>query len=166
MDPKVVEEYQHRKATLQQEVEQLQQQLLDLKSKRKALPRHVPLSALPTEQRFKRLATESKHFIDTIKMLSYRAETAMAHILRERLQREDDTRALLCSIYKTDVDLLPDVHKGTLTIRLHHLANHCEDTAARHLCAELNATETVFPGTKLRLIYELVSTNNPADQEV
>ena len=32
------------------------------------------------------------------------------------------------------------------------------DQAVRHLCAELNATEILFPGTELRLIYELVST--------
>jgi hypothetical protein len=27
-------------------------------------------------------------------------------------------------------------------------------------CAELNTTETLFPGTKLRLIYDLVSSKN------
>ena len=27
----------------------------------------------------------------------------------------------------------------------------------RHLCTELNETETIFPGTKLRLVYKLVS---------
>jgi len=34
------------------------------------------------------------------------------------------------------------------------------DLAVRHLCAELNATETLFPGTELRLIYELVASQN------
>ena len=46
----------------------------------------------------------------------------------------------------------------TLTIRLHPPANNSSDQAVRHLCDELNCTETVFPGTELRLIYELVSS--------
>jgi hypothetical protein len=36
----------------------------------------------------------------------------------------------------------------------------------RHLCKELTATETVFPETNLRLIYELGSKHIPGDQEV
>jgi hypothetical protein len=31
------------------------------------------------------------------------------------------------------------------------------DEAVRHLCDELNATETLFPGTDLRLIYKVGS---------
>lgn len=34
-----------------------------------------------------------------------------------------------------------------------------------HLCTELNATETVYPGTNLRMIYELVTSKNPGDKE-
>ena len=41
------------------------------------------------------------------------------------------------------------------------LANTSSDLAVRHLCAELNTTETLFPGTELRLIYDLVSSKNP-----
>jgi hypothetical protein len=33
------------------------------------------------------------------------------------------------------------------------------------LCKELNETETVYPGTKLRLVYELVSSRIPGNQE-
>jgi hypothetical protein len=50
---------------------------------------------------------------------------------------------------------------SALTIRLHPLANSSSDMAVRHLCDEINATETLFPGTDLRLIYELVSTQSP-----
>jgi hypothetical protein len=35
------------------------------------------------------LSTQSKHLIDTIKMVAYRAETAMAAILREHLAYPD-----------------------------------------------------------------------------
>ncbi|HME22133.1 MAG TPA: hypothetical protein VKI44_12480, partial [Acetobacteraceae bacterium] len=108
-----------------------------------------------------RLSTQSKHLVDTIKMIAYRAETAMVQIVRQKMTRRDDARSLLRAIYNTEVDLLPDLPAKTLTIRLHPLANRSSDHALRHLCDHLNATETLFPGTDLRLIYELVSMQSP-----
>ncbi len=109
------------------------------------------------QERFKQLSTQSKHLIDTIKMVAYRAETAMAQMAREKLHREEDARSLLRALYSTEADLLPDENASTLTVRVHHQANHCADEAIRYLCMELNQTETIFPGTNLRLVYELVS---------
>jgi hypothetical protein len=40
---------------------------------------------------------------------------------------------------------------------LHHSANAAIDRAIAQLCEELNATETVFPRTKLRLVLTLGS---------
>jgi hypothetical protein len=111
---------------------------------------------LPEADRFSRLLPERKHFIDTIKMISYRAETAMASLLEPKLARSDnDARALLRQIYNTEVDLLPDLQAKTLTVRLHHLTQAAHDATLRHLCDQLNATETMFPETDLRLIYQV-----------
>jgi hypothetical protein len=44
-----------------------------------------------------------------------------------------------------------------LTVCLHHLTQAVHDQALRHLCDELNATETIFPGMDLRLIYKIGS---------
>ncbi len=82
----------------------------------------------------------------------------MVQIAREKMSREDDARSLMRSLYRTEADLLPDENAGTLTVRVHHQANRSADEVIRHLCTELNQTETVFPGTNLRLIYELIST--------
>lgn len=161
IEPPAVEAFERRKAALRDSIMQRQQDLVMLKAQRKATPRHITVKELPEAQRFERLSTQSKHFIDTIKMIAYRAETAMAQVLRETMSRHDDARSLLCAIYRSDADLLPDVQRKTLTVRLHPLANQSSDAAVRHLCAELNATETIFPGTDLRLIYELVSAQNP-----
>ena len=96
-------------------------------------------------------------------MVAYRAETAMANILRETLiTRVDEARTLLCSIYKTEADLVPDYKNKTLTVRLHHLAQQRSDNAAALLCAELTETQTVFPRTGLRMIFELGKTKIPA----
>jgi len=155
-----VEAYTRRKSELQEAITGLQKEIDELKAQRKATQRHIPFKELPPEARFDRLSTQSKHLIDTIKMIAYRAETAMVQIVRQKMARHDDARSLLRAIYSTEVDLIPDLQAKTLTIRLHPLANTSSDEALRHLCAELDATETLFPGTELRLIYELVSSEN------
>jgi hypothetical protein len=151
--------YPQKKAQLQEEIEHLGKQLDQIKQQRKQTAHHVTVGELPEAERFSRLLPERKHFLDTIKLISYRAETNMASLLRESLSREDDTRALLRQIYRTEADLLPDADHKTLTVRLHHLtqAAAAHDQALLHLCDELNATETIFPGTDLRLIYKLGS---------
>jgi hypothetical protein len=91
-------------------------------------------------------------------MIAYRAETAMVNIIRKTMRRGvDDGRSLLRAIYQTEVDLIPNEKDKTLTVKLHHLANHCSDVVVQDLCEELNTTETIFPGTELRLIYKLGS---------
>ena len=52
-----------------------------------------------------------KHLLDTIKMIAYRAETAMAVLVREHMARTDDARALLRELYRSEADLLPDEKK-------------------------------------------------------
>ncbi len=158
IETKKVEAFTQRKSDLQEDIEHLRKQAEELKALRKATKRHVTYDQLPKGAQFDRLSTQSKHLIDTIKMVAYRAETAMAQILRQKMTRHDDARSLLRAVYNTEVDMNPDMHAKTLTIRLHPLANNSSDQAVRHLCDELNCTETVFPGTELRLIYELVSS--------
>jgi len=158
IEPKHVEPFLRRKAALQEEIETLQHDLDALKAKRKGTPHHITLDELPEEARFRQLSTQSKHLVDTIKMIAYRAETAMANSLREYLKRPDEARRLLRALYTTEADLLPDPEAGTLTVRLHHGANAATDQVIEKLCEELNATETVFPRTNLRLVLKLGST--------
>ena len=158
IEPRTVEAFTQRKSELRDSITLLQIEVDDLKAQRRATKRHIPYKELSPQARFDRLSTQSKHFIDTIKMIAYRAETAMTQILRQHMTRHDDVRSLLRAIYSTETDILPDMQAKTLTIRLHPLANSSSDHAVRHLCAELNATETLFPGTNLQLIYESVSS--------
>jgi transposase-like protein len=152
-----VRHYEQQQGELQERIEQLQPVLDQLKQRRKQTPHHIPVQDLPEPDRFTRLRTERKYFLDTIKMIAYRAETSMAATVREKLKRSDDARALLRQIYHTEVDLIPDLEAKVLTVRLHHLTQAAHDTAVRYLCEELTATETVFPGTDLRLVYKLGS---------
>jgi hypothetical protein len=153
--PQQVEAYQRKKGQLQQAVEERRQQIEQLKAQRKALPKHIEIKDLPDKDRFHRLRSEKKHFIDTIKLVAYRAETALAQLAREKIKRLDDARSLIRQVFRTEVDLIPDQQNKTLTVRLHPMTTQAHDEVVRHICAELTATETVFPGSDLRLIYEI-----------
>ena len=152
---KKLTEYECRKAGLLEELQRREAGVDALKAQRKQVPRHIQVSELPEEERFRRLRVAGKHLVDTIKMIAYRAETTLVQIVRERMSRTDDGRQLVASLFQTAADLHPDDSSGTLTVRLHHLANHAHDEVIRHLCVELNATDIHFPGTNLRLVYEL-----------
>ena len=158
IEPQHVEPFVRRKAALQEQIETLQQELDTLKAKRKQTPHHISVDELPEAARFRQLSTQSKHLVDTIKMIAYRAETAMANSVREHLTRPDEARRLLRALYTSEADLLPDPEAGTLTVRLHHAANAATDQVIEKLCEELNATETIFPRTKLRLVLKLGAT--------
>ncbi len=153
-----LQDFQLRKAQMREEIEGLDRQIDQLKQARKNTPHHIPAKLLPEQDRFTRLRTERKHFVDTIKMIAYRAESSMASLLREHIARPDDARALLRQIFDTEADLTPDMTSSTLTVRLHHLTQAAHDQAIEKLLAELNATQTIFPGTRLKLVFKLGST--------
>ncbi|MCP4390429.1 MAG: hypothetical protein GY802_19195, partial [Gammaproteobacteria bacterium] len=108
IEPKKVQAFEQKKAALQEQIEALTKELDELKAQRKAVKHHITMAELPEAERFKQLSTQSKHLIDTIKMVAYRAETAMVQIVREKMHREDDARSLLRALYSTEADLLPD----------------------------------------------------------
>src|SRR5438309_853463 len=118
-----MQSYLQRKGQLQEQIQHLDLEIDGLKQQRKNTEHHIPVKSLPEEDRFTRLRTERKHFVDTIKMIAYRAETSLASLLREHLVRSDDARALLRQIFQNEVDLLPDSKTNTLTVRLHHFTH-------------------------------------------
>jgi len=161
-----VHQYERQKGQWQEQIHNLDLEMDTLKRQRKQTPHHIPVKDLPEEDRFTRLRTERKHFVDTLKMIAYRAETSLASLLREHLARSDDARALLRQIFNNEVDLVPDSAAHTLTVRLHHLTQAAHDKAIAQLCIVLNETRTVFPATNLTLIFEIGSSGIPRGQEV
>jgi hypothetical protein len=154
-EPPELEAWQQHQARLHATLTTRETHLAELKEKRKNTPRHVALKDLPQDQQFPRLRTERKHFVDTIKLIAYRAETALVSTIREALARHDDGRALVRELLRTTADLYPDLAAKTLTVQLQPLTSRLQDAAIRHLAEELTATETLFPGTDLRLVFRL-----------
>ena len=161
IEAKHVEKFANEKAKLYEEIAVTKAGLCQLKAKRKETPRHITIAELPKDKRFLQLSTHSKHLLDTIKMIGYRAETAMVNAVRENMTRLDDARSLLRSIYAQTIDIFVDQDKKELQVRLHNAANPASDKTIEALCQELTATETCFPGTDLKLVYGLVSKQIP-----
>lgn len=154
IEPKKVDAFEKKKASLLEEIVSFQEEVKRLKLKRSETGKHIEIGELAEQERFSKLATHAKHLIDTVKMVAYRTETAIVNVLREKMARLDDARQLAVSVFQSEADLLPDYQQQTLTVRLHRLANHSNDQAIENLCNELNETDTEFPGTKLRMIFK------------
>jgi prepilin-type processing-associated H-X9-DG protein len=151
--------YERDKVKLQEQIEHLQRKIEDLKKERSTIPAHVTIKDLPDEERFDRLSTESKHLVDTIKLIAYRAESAMASAIKEHIGNKDEARRIVQRICTAEGDIIPDKVLKTLTVRLHHQTCLSQDRAVKKLCEELNETETLFPGTDLKLVFELSTTS-------
>lgn len=167
--------WEKQKAELVEAIGQLERELAGITDRLKTTPSHLAWGELPAEEKFERLAPGRKQLVDTVKLVAYRAETAMASIVRESLARTDDARSLLRDLFRSEADLEPDVEREVLRVHVHPMSNPRSNRAIAHLMDHLNAAEFTYPGTSLRLIYSLAGQNetaesvpsqNPADQEV
>lgn len=165
IEEKKIKDYVQKKSELKETLESMQKEIEELKAERKGIDKHINFSQLPENAQFKRLKKSGKQFIDTIKMIAYRAETAMANILRGYITKKDEARALIRQIFMTDADIVPDEEQGTLSIKLHNMTNPRNNQYVQKLCDILNESETIFPGTEMRMVYSMVSIQNPGDQE-
>jgi len=160
-----VQEYVQKKSKLAEFIETLQKEVEVLKTQRKEIDKHIQFSQLPKDEQFKVLKKSGKQFIDTIKMIAYRAETAMVNILREYIGKKDEARTLVRQIFMADADIEPDEKQGILKVKLHNMTNPRNNHYVQQLCKVLTESETIFPATNLRLVYDMVSNPNPAGQE-
>jgi hypothetical protein len=154
-----VAKWRIQKADLVEEIEQIEHNLEQLKIQLQKTPGHIDWHDLEQEQKFEKLKPSRKHLTDTIKMSAYRAETAMVNIVREKLARWDDARALIVNLCKTEADILPDPKAGVLTIQIHNMANLRSNQAIEHLLQNLNDTSFNYPGTNMRLHYRMASSS-------
>ena len=153
--------YQRRKAQLKESVDELLGQVNKAKEERQALTQKVMVRDLPPNEKIKRLLPSRKQFMDTVKMIAYRAETALCGILKNGLGRNADARPLAKDIFRMEANLRPAPDRGRLFVELHRMSNPQADRAVAQLLEQLNQEECVYPGTNLILEYKQVSTQNP-----
>ena len=96
-----------------------------------------------------------KQLIDTVRMVAYRAETAMAGILRSKTVDTAAARQLLIDLFPTEADILPDKDKKILCVRIHGASRPAANRLLDKLLTRLNESEIIYPGTNMRMYYEL-----------
>ena len=109
---------------------------------------------------YNKLKTESKPLRNVIEMICYRAETTVASLIVPYLIRHtEEKRMSIKQITASNVAIISDYEDKTLTVRLHSLSALRFNTTAHHLTQLPNETETVFPGSYLRLTFETTAVS-------
>jgi len=145
-----------KKAESVEALQAVQAELKQLRLERKETPKKVRIDSLPENQRPTELLPLSKMLSDTVKMIAYRAETAMVALLRRHLAKEAEARALVRELFVSCADIQPDDVANTLTIKVHRMANPAHDKAVAALLGDLTLQAFCHPETGAKMIYALV----------
>jgi len=141
-------------SAVHRKIEVLQQQEFELKALYEKTPPKVPLKATLDNETAYRLKNEKKHLTDNIKMVAYQAETDLLALIRSDYARSDDEgRTFIQSALKSSGDL--EVTNDELRVSLNPLSSPHRSKVVKTLCEKLNTLNTVFPGSKLRLVYNV-----------
>jgi len=151
------EKWVSKKAGLLEQIEQYESELIGLKIKIKKEPKHITWIELDEKNKFYRLLPGRKRLMDTVRMIAYRAETAMAGLLKNPTVDMAAARRLLQDLYVTEADILPQPEDNLLNVRVHSASRPAANTSLMQLFEEINAAEICYPGTEMCLNYELVS---------
>ncbi|MGH9071017.1 MAG: putative transposase, partial [Acidimicrobiales bacterium] len=117
-----------------------------------AVPARVPLGDIHPDAVLAH--PERKRITDVIRMATYNANSALARALRPHYRRADDeAHSLLRETFRASGDL--EIVGDELHVRLDGLSAPRRSRAIAALCEELNATQTCYPGTGLRLVYSV-----------
>jgi transposase len=154
-----------KKADLLEEIENFEYQLKELKTKLKDTSKHITWGQLDEKDKFLRLLPGRKRLMDTIRMIAYRAETAMVGLITGPTVDSSDARRLLQDLFVTEADIQPEPENQQLNIRVHSASRPAANRALAQLFEHLNNAEVKYPGTEMRLVYELGGYTAPNSAE-
>lgn len=143
-----------KQAALKEKIEELQVQVKEKIDELSQTPAKIRLADMPDTTRYNRLKKESKMFMNIIKMIAYRSETTLVNLIRPFYNNDEkDGRQIIQTILSSNANLQPDYQNNILNITIHSQATPRANKALKHLCEELNQTETIYPQTKLKLVF-------------
>jgi hypothetical protein len=155
-DREKYERWVQKKSELLEEVEQNEHRLGELKSRIKDTDKYIKWSELEEKDKFYRLIPGRRRLMDSIKMIAYRAETAMTGLLIDETVDSAAARRLLQDLFITDADILPDPENNRLRVRVHNASRPAANRSLSRLFEQLNVADIKYPGTETRIIYELI----------
>jgi hypothetical protein len=147
-------EWVKTKTELLEEIQIIETDLNKFKEKQKSMEKYIKVSELPKKEIFRTISPSKKHLVDTVRMVAYRAETAMANLIAKQCGSLEQARALLRDVFTSEADLIPNTKNMTLTVRVHNLSTCAMDERLDLLISALNDTKIKYPGTNMVLCYE------------
>jgi len=97
-----------------EEIQLIEQQIEAMKIQRKEIPYKISLGQMPESVRYNCLNRESKALQNVIKMICYRAETALANLIYPHYKRANqEIRALIKSIIHASINMEVDKKNGS-----------------------------------------------------
>ena len=152
------QKWEARKAKLLEEIQLLEADIEDLKEKKKTIPHHITWSQLPEEDKFKRIPSSRRRLVNTVAMIVYRSETAMASLMQSESSSvtSSKARSILQDLFTTPADILPEPEKKRMRIRIHGAATPAVNHELNKLFNHLNNTETIYPFTEMKMVFESI----------
>jgi len=149
-------DFEKTEEKLRSDMQKTTARIQKLKTRRDSLPTHLPLAEAKKGQEVVKLSTERKHLTNTLKMVAFQIESDLVEMIRPHYKRvEDEGRTLVQSIMEDAADIEPV--EGELRITLAPLSSPHRSRAVESLCEALNQTNTMFPGTQLRMRYAVAN---------
>jgi len=145
-----------KRAECLESIQAVQGEIEVLCVKRKTTDKRVRIDSLPKDKQPTQLLPLTKMFTDTVKMIAYRAETAMVALLKRHLNKEEEARALVRELFISAGDIEPDEVAKTLTVRIHRMVTPAHDKAIAALLEDLNSLDFCHPETGAKIVYALV----------
>jgi len=152
--------FQKTEKNLRRDMEKVTARVQKLETRRASLPTHLPLVEARKGQEPVKLSTERKHLTNILKMVAFQIESDLVEMIRPHYKRaEDEGRTLVQTILQDAADIEPA--EGELRITLALLSSPHRSRVAESLCQALNKTNTMFPGTQLRMRFALAHPQAP-----
>jgi hypothetical protein len=134
MSDKQMEKHIRKKAAIKQEIEALQEKRADIIARKKVTDKKIIFGEVYENKVLKTAINERKFFLDTIKIIAYRAETALANIIKKKMSVPDRARSLIRTIYHSDADIKVDNENKILSVNIHRSNHWADDEVIDFLC--------------------------------
>jgi transposase len=141
-------------AKLEENIRVAQSIVTSSKEKRSTIPQRISVNKAMGERPVVKLASERKHLMNILKMVAYQVESDLLELVRPKYARsEHEGRTLVQTALRSAAAIEPTASQ--LLIKLAPLSSPHRSRAVAALCEALNASNTVFPGTHLRMRYSV-----------
>jgi len=147
-------------APLSQSIREAMDRVATLQDKRDSTPARVPVRDVVQGDVIK-LRVERKLLTDLLKMVAYQAEGDLLRLVAPYYKRaEDEGRTLVQNALACVGDI--EVTGDELRVHLEPLSSPHRTQALLALCEELNVTRTCYPGSALKLRFDVKPPPDPS----